>query len=371
MKSYSKNTLIAVVILILIIVSTVIYWFAKSKNTTLSYTSTASSEPIAQVETVRLQKGEIRKTVTAYGMVLPLPDKLKTLSVPYASQVEKIHVNQGQFVEQGQLLITLKPGVDAILQLKQAQNELSAALNEHKLLQQRIHLKLATQQDLVTSQLRLKSAEIMLKNLSNRGIGAKQTLKSNHSGIVYLVNVQQGQIVPAGTQLLQLVDQNQWVVRLGVEPEDYQHLLVGQQVLITPVNTSVTKPVKGRIEIITHQIDPSTRLLNVFVRPELNQELLINSFVQGQIIIASVNILRVPLQAVLPDDGGYSLFTIKKSLAVKHRVQIGLENDNYVELIHSDLKEQDEVVVLGNYELEPDMAVSVKPSVHTDKGVSQ
>ena len=90
------------------------------------------------------------------------------------------------------------------------------------------------------------------------------------------------------------------MVRLGIKPEDYDHLKVDQQVLITPVNTPVSEPVKGRIEIITHQIDPSTRLLNVFVRPELNQTLLINDFVSGQIILSSINAFLVPRPAYYP-----------------------------------------------------------------------
>jgi RND family efflux transporter MFP subunit len=371
MKTYSKNTLITVSILTLVIVCTVIYWFAKPQNIITADTAASNSEPVAQVETIKLLKGEIKESFTAYGVVLPLPDKLKTISVPYSSLIDKIQVNQGQIVEQGDLLLTLKSGADAVLQLGQAESELNAALRENKLLQERIHLKLATQQDLVTSRLRVQRAKVMLKNLTDRGIGKKQDIRAESAGIIYLSSVQQGQIVAAGAPLLQLVDQSQWVVRLGIEPENYGHLQVDQQVFITTVNTPVSEPLKGRIEIITHQIDPTTRLLNIFVRPQLNQTLLINDFVQGQIIISSVNTLLVPLQAVLPDDGGYSLFTIKNGQAVKHKVQVGLENDTHVELIHSDLKEQDEVVVLGNYELEPGMPVSVTTRNNLDKGVSK
>lgn len=370
MKSYSKYTVVIVSLLAFAMISALIYWLATPNDSTGSDTSVSEPEPIAQVETVKLHKGEIKETFTAYGVVLPLPDKLKTISVPYTSLIDKIQVNQGQIVQQGDLLLTLKPGADAVLQLEQAQRELKAALRDNQLLQERIRLKLATQQDLVTSRLRVEQAKVMLKNLADRGIGKEQPIRAENSGIIYLVNVQQGQIVSAGTPLLQLVDQNQWVVRLGIEPEDYDHLQVDQQVLITPVNTPVSKPVKGRIEIITHQIDPTTRLLNVFVRPELNQTLLINDFVEGRIIISTINTLQVPRQAVLPDDGGYSLFAVENGHAVKHQVQIGLENDTQVEVIAADLKEQDDIVVLGNYELEPGMAVSATPSIQLDKGVS-
>ena len=371
MKSYSKITVITVSLLTFVIGCALLYWLAKPHEVTSPDTPVSEPEPVAQVKTIKLHKGEFNETFTAYGVVLPFPDKLTTISVPYTSQVDKMLVNQGQIVQQGDLLLTLKPGANVRLQVEQAQRELAAALRDNELLQERIRLKLATQQNRVATQLRVEQARVMVKNLVDQGIGKEQQIRAKKDGIIYLVSVQQGQIVAAGAPLLQLVDQNQWMVRLGIEPENYGHLQVDQQVLITPVNTPVSEPVKGRIEIITHQIDPITRLLNVFVRPALNQTLLINDFVEGRIIISSVNTLLVPRQAVLPDDGGYSLFTVENGHAVKHQIRVGLENDKQVEVIAADLKAQDEVVILGNYELKPGMAVSATPSNSIGKGVSQ
>jgi RND family efflux transporter MFP subunit len=325
-----------------------------------SETTEIAPEPIAQVTTVKLQKTEMTETLTAYGVVLPFPDKLQTISLPYNSEIEAIQVTDGQLVQRGDVLLTVKSNADANLQLEQAREELDAAIQENKLLKDRIALKLATQQDLVTTQLRVDQAKVMIKNLKERGIGKSQSIKAEYTGMIHLVNVQQGQRVPAGNPLLQLIDQNQWVVRLGVEPEDFEHLQLKQQVLITPANKRFATPVKGRIETIAHQIDPTTRLLNVLVRTDTNQTLLINDFVQAEVILSSAQTLVAPRQAVLADGMAYSLFTIKKGHAVKHSVQVGLENDKHIEVIADDLQEQDEIVVLGNYELEDGMAVDVK-----------
>ncbi|BCG62599.1 MAG: membrane fusion protein, multidrug efflux system [Methyloprofundus sp.] len=342
MKIYSKNSLI-IILLILSVGFGMVYWLSLPQD--LTHTEVlAEPEPIAQVETIKLHKGEIKETLNTYGVVLPLPDKLITLSVPYISKVDKMQVNQGQFVQQGDVLLTLKPGAMAKLQLEQAHSELNAANSENKLLRERIQLQLATKQDLVASRLRVKRAKVMLKNLAGQGIAKEQAIKAEHDGIVYQVNVQQGQIVAAGVPLLQVVDQNQWMVRLGIEPEDYRRLQVNQQVFITPVNTPVSEPVKGRIEMITQQIDPTTRLLNVFVRPELNQTLLINDFVKGQIIISSSHVFLVPRQAVLPEGGGYSLFSVENGRAIKHTVQLGLENDSQLEVTAADLNALDVMV---------------------------
>lgn len=324
--------------------------------------TTTEPTPIAQVKTIKLQQSNINETLTVYGTVLPWADKVQTISLPYSSQVEKILVNDGQLVQQGETLLTLKPSKDALLQLAQARQELAAAQQAQKLLQERVELKLATQQDVVAGQLRVDQAKAMIENLMARGVTQQQqVMTADHAGMVSMVSVQQGQIVPAGNPLLQLVDKNQWVVRLGVEPEDFDHLQVQQEVFITPVNKPVAQPVKGRIEIITQQIDPATRLLNVFVRPEANQALLINDFVQADITVSAKQTLVVPRSAVLPDGNAYRLFTINKGHAIKHMVQIGLENATQFEIISDDVKENDEVVILGNYELQDGMAVELKP----------
>lgn len=317
-------------------------------------------EPIAQVLTIKLQKSEISETLTAYGTVLPWPDKLQTISVPYTSRIEKILVNEGQSFQKGDELLLLRPADDATLQLQQAKVELKAAQHEQHLVQERLNLKLATQMELATAKLRTEQAKVMIANLAERGINQNHQLKADHAGIVHLLSVQQNQIVPAGSPTLQWVDKNQWVVRLGVEPEDFERLQLGQEVLLTPTNKPSSQPIKGRIATITNQIDPVTRLLNVFVKPESNQTLLINDYIEAKIIVSSAFTLVAPRQSLLPDGKAYRLFTIEKGHAVQHQVQVGLENDTQAEVIANDLKEHDEIVVLGNYELEDGMAVEVQ-----------
>jgi len=351
-STFGRPALIGIVLIAMLLV----YLSRISNDSEPAIAADLPPEPVAQVKTLRLKKAEIQNNLMAYGVVLPLPDKLQTISVSYPSQIEKIQVNPGQLVQPGTILLSLKPGPTALLQWHKAQTELQAALHNQQLLQQRIRLKLATRQDLINAQLRVDQAKVMIKNLADQGINKIKQITAKQAGIIYQVNVQQGQQLPAGAPLLQIVAQNQWVVRLGVEPEDYEYLKIDQQILMLPVNTADIEPVQGRIEMISHQIDPNTRLLNVFVRPELNQTLFINDFVKARIIIDTVNTWLVPRQAVLSEEGGYALFSIVNGRAVKHQVQLGLENDRQVEVISDDLHEQDEIVILGNYELQPGMA---------------
>jgi RND family efflux transporter MFP subunit len=323
-----------------------------------------AQEPIAQVQTFKLQKADISKTLRVYGTVLPWPDKLQTVSVAYASRIESLAVTEGQLVQKGELLLTLNPGDDTALQLEQAQKEQASAVQVLQLVQERLDLKLATRQELNAAQLRAEQANTLINNLLSRGVTARhkgtQKIKADHVGIIHQLSVQAGQIVPANSPLLQWLDQNQSAVRLSIEPEDVDQIQGKQPVLITPVNKPTQQPVSGVVETISHQIDPVTRLLNVWVSLKQNHGLLINDFVEAQIILSSTNALVAPKSALLPDGNGYRLFTVENGHAVQHQVQTGQENDTQIEIIADDIKEQDDIVALGNYELEDGMAVRVQ-----------
>jgi RND family efflux transporter MFP subunit len=316
--------------------------------------------PTAQVQTVKLTYTDISETLTVYGAVLPLPNTLQTLSVPFASRIENVFVSTGQTVQRGDALLTLQPSEDAQLVVAQARQEFTAAEQELRLVQGRVALKLATQHEAVVSQLRVAQAKAVLQDLTTRGALQSHTLKAESAGVITALHVQQGQRLTAATPLLEWINQKEWGVTLGVEPENIAQLRLQQTVELQPINRAM-KPILGRIILITQQIDPVTHLLNIIVKPTTNSGLLLNETVQGQISIAAKKTLVAPRSAVLPDAQDYKVFTIVNHHAVKHLVRLGLQNESQLEIIAPSLKAQDELVVLGNYELEDGMTVEIKP----------
>jgi len=101
-------------------------------------------------------------------------------------------------------------------------------------------------------------------------------------------------------------------------------------------------------------------MVDVFVIPQTGANLLLNQYVETNIIIGSDEGFLVPRSAVLPEDNNYVLYTVEKERAVKHIVNIGLKNSEQVEVISDQLQQGQQVVVAGNYELENDMAVNVE-----------
>lgn len=320
----------------------------------------AEVTPVAKVQTQPLELTDIADTLTAYGSVIALPSNSKNLSVPYASRIERVYVSNGQTVRAGDPLLTLEPSEDALLSVKQAQQELAAATQEQKLLQGRFQLKLATEHELVTSQLRVDQAKALLQDLTARGSLKTHTLKAEKPGVIAAVNVQQEQRIAAGSPLLQWAEQAQWRIALGIEPSRIGALKTQQAVELTLVNRKLEQSVSGVIEAMTQQIDPLSHLVTVIVKPSKQVDFLLNEWVKAHITLSTKNTLVAPRAAVLPDDEGYSVFTVVDKKAVKHTVELGIETDTLVELIDPTLKPQDELVILGNYELTEGMDVEVE-----------
>lgn len=313
-----------------------------------------------KVQTQPLELTDIAETITAYGSVIALPNSLKSLSVPYASRIVKVFVSSGEAVQAGEPLLVVEPSEDALLSVKQAQQELAAATKELNLLQGRFQLKLATEHELVTSQLRDDQAKALLADLTARGSLKSRTLKADKPGVIVSVKVQQEQQLASGSPLLQWSEQTQWRIELGVEASQIGALRKLQRVELIPTNRKLEQSVSGVIESISQQVDPVSHLVSVVVKPSNEASFLLNESIEGCITIATKHTLVSPREAVLPDDDKYSVFTVVDKKAVKHRVDIGIETDTSVELIDPTLKVEDELVILGNYELTDGMDIEVE-----------
>lgn len=319
----------------------------------------ASVTPTATVTTTTIQRKTIKETVTAYATVVAALGETETFSVPFESRVRKISVAPGQPVQTGTPLATVEPSPDTLLQLQQAQTEQKTAKAQLDLVKQRLSMQLATESDLVQAQQQLDAAQHQLDSMKSRGItDPETTFKATGNALISRIDVQPGEIVPAGSPILESVPRDQIIVQVGVEPEDVANLTEGQTVDLVPLSDATSTPLEGHVRLITQQVNPETRLIDVFVEPPPESNLFLNEFVLVRIPVASADALVLPRMAIVPDQGRYVLFTIDDGVAHRHEVSIGLENDTEVQVIAPDLHEGQKVALVGNAELTDDMAVT-------------
>ena len=317
--------------------------------------------PIAHVQVAKLERKTITEKVIVYGSVVAQPGKTHSVSIAFETRVRHILVAPGQFVQENDPLIEVELSPGAQVQFQQAKNAAEAARKELKQTQERFNLKLATNQDLSAAEKTARDAEAQLTALQRAGAGGDNRIHSDIAGVIAKVDAQDGQIVPPGGPLVEIVAENEIEVKLGVEPEDLSAVQEGAPITIFPVNDPTAAQVEGSIRLVTRRIDPTTRLVDVYVALPKGTKLLLDQYVRGEIQRVEENALVVPRSAVLPNESReFKVFTVANNRALTHTVKIGAENPREMQVIADDLHPGDLVVTVGNYELEDGMAVEIK-----------
>jgi membrane fusion protein (multidrug efflux system) len=362
-----RKMLIPFVVITALAVSGVVF-FHFEKTSSAQASDPASTAPdsesstdnaVTPVQTVPLRTGDISETRDVYGSVSPEPGATAGVSVAVDVQVVRIRVVAGQSVAKATPLIDVEATADVKLQFQDARDAMNAAAKTLADVQQRYDLKLATNSDLLGAQQTAHSAEEKLSNFEKRGIGdGIKTISATADSLVVKIDAQPGQLITAGTPFVELLPTGGISVRLGIEPADATNLKVGDSISLYVDNSATALPAK--IHAVSEQIDPDTRLVDVYASPNSPTPLLLGEFVKGQIALQQARALIVPRRAVLPDDQGFTLFTVVDGKAQKHAVTLGPQSDSESAVIGDGLHENDAVVVQGNLELDDGDAVSVE-----------
>jgi len=317
--------------------------------------------PVAQVQVAKVERKTITEKVIVYGSVVAQPGKTHSLSVAFETRVRHVLVAPGQFVQENDPLVEIELSPGAQVQFQQAKNAAEAARKELKQTQERFNLKLATNQDLSAAEKTARDAEAQLSALQRAGAGGDNRIHSDMAGVIAKVDAQDGQIVPPGGPLVEIVAENEIEVKLGVEAEDLSAAQESAPITIVPMNDPTADKVEGSIRLVTRRIDPTTRLVDVYVALPQGTKLLLDGYVRGEMQRTEKNALVVPRSAVLPNESReFEVFTVANNRATKHTVKIGSENPKEIQVVADDLHEGDPIVTVGNYELEDGMAVEIK-----------
>jgi membrane fusion protein, multidrug efflux system len=326
----------------------------------------AESEPAAQdlahvrarVATSPALRATMRQTVLAYGRVSAIAEERQIIAVPFEARVRAIRVSPGQSVAGGSALVELEAGPEAVTQLLEARAAHEAAQKDFDQTKQRHVLKLATNQELLQGEQALRASGLRLESLERRGIAALHTVPAESASFVSKVVVHAGELVAAGSPLLELVAVNRIEIRLGVEPADVGALHVGQPVQVRSMTDDGGSDVEGTVRMVGRVVDPETHQVDVFVTIP-GTDLLLNAPVRATITVAARQALVVPRAAALPDGAEYALFTVRDGKARRQQVRLGLQDGQRVEILGPGVESGDLVVIEGNYELADGMSLEV------------
>ncbi|HUK91389.1 MAG TPA: efflux RND transporter periplasmic adaptor subunit [Blastocatellia bacterium] len=341
------------------------WWFTYGGQKTAdneSATGKAETEQaaVATVKVAPIKRGTVLEEIAIYGTVVPAAGALQIFSVPYESRVRRIFVTEAQRVSAEDILLEVEPSPDTALQTQQARNDYESAKKALEYMQQRFDLKLATNDQVLQTKQALEQAQAKMESLHRRGSEGPRTIRADVAGLISKVSVQEGAIIAAGNQMVEMVAQHRLEARMGVDPEYIDKVKPGQEVFLAHVNGTGADKVVGHIHKVSRAADPATRMVQVFVDVPASSHFLLNEYIRGKLTVASAQGLIVPRSALLPQEDHYVLFTVKDGHAWEHIVRVGLENGKDAEVVAKELQPGEPVVTLGNYELKNGMAIKTE-----------
>ena len=343
-------------------------WFG---HKTASDEAEKEPTPTAQVQVAPLRRGQIERTLIAYGTAVAAPGGVHSIAFPFECRVVAVTANVGQTIAAGEAVLQIEPSVDARLALDTAQSAQDAAEKTLRDVQTRFQAHLATNSDLQNAQSALRDAQLRFQSLRGRSPGTDGVVKAPAAGLITRLPAAPGTVVPAGGPLLELAVENRFEARLGIAPAAAAEVKAGPSVHLFAVQArgDVREAAdEGSVRTVGGSVDPATRMVDAFVA--LNESadgaapILIGAYLRAEIVLEKKEALLAPRTAVLPAGGGGEgavVYTVKSDHAVRHEVEIGIDDGTSVELNNGgdSLREGTNVVTEGNYELEDKMAVEV------------
>ena len=316
----------------------------------------AAVSPSALVTLAPLRADTVREIVNAYGVIAGSAASSTTLASPRAVIVERVLVGAGAPVVAGSPLMVLSNAPSSTQTYRQAADGVTFAEQDLARVQRLSEQHLAANDQLTAAQKALADARAALAAQSAMGAAAgRQTLTAPFTGVVAAAPVNTGDHVAADAPLMTLVANDGFIAQLGVEPQKAVGLAVGQVVSLIPV-FHPERRIDTRLSVVTRQIDPTSRMINVAARS--GASLALGEAVRGEITVASHPGLLAPRAAVVFDENGAHVFVVLANSARQVPVEAGAEQGDEVE-VSGAVKAGDQVAVQGAYQLQDGMAVRV------------
>jgi RND family efflux transporter MFP subunit len=334
----------------------------------------------ALVQVQPLVRKTLTPTIQTYGQVIADPTKTLSVTTQAGGQVTQLMVEAGQWVHKGQKLLVLTLNPKARLDYQKAQTQLTVAEQDLHQKQYLFARQMATKQEIVLARQAVSDARKTVR--AQEKIGSNEpvhVILASEDALVLNIPVSVGSLVPPGGALLSMSSRHALLLRLGIEPEDARRVSSGMAVTFTPVfakSDGQNIPDKAAVVRVDGQINPATRLLDVVARPDLSslsgtntEGAATSDLISGMTVSARIDLpaqigFAVPIDAVLDvgNDGAH-VFVVHDGHAVSVPVRVGVSvgSMTLVEPVDTGaLHVGDSIVVVGQYPLQPGMAVRIQ-----------
>ncbi len=312
------------------------------------------------VEVVQVSLGDISSN---YVTTTVLEANQEAQVIAKASGIlEKLYVEEGQYVEAGQLLAEIEPERFQ-LSLEKAKAELASIKNELERVN-KVH-----SQQLISSDTfdKLKwSFEVASSNLKLAELDLKETqIVAPISGYIAKRYVKQGNLVEQYERktLFHIVDHQVLEGTVNLPEQELSKLQVNQQAKLK-FTARPDQEVDAYVIRISPIVDANTGTFAITLRVNNEQNHLKAGMFANVKLVYDVhqNTKLVPKKSVVSIDNKHTVYTVTENIVEKVDVAIGYQDEHFIEIL-SGLNQQQTVVITGQNNLKDQALVQIIESI--------
>ncbi|MGI6144731.1 MAG: efflux RND transporter periplasmic adaptor subunit [Clostridia bacterium] len=334
---------------------TIILFFALSSNQELT------------TKLLEVQPGSIAKTFTEEGLVKSAEEF--PLYTTYGGTIEKLQIQEGEKVQQGDLLLTFS-NAELHFQLQQLQGELKSIQSQQELELAKLELDKLKQLAKIGAISQKEYEDALNTAKSNYYPGQIQALQAQidaiqhklsqssvfapTTGVVSQFSLKEGMIIPPGSQLLTIYQSDEYLVEVYILTEDAARIQPGMEVELIQDNKDKKISFKGVVEKIAPTAEEKMSALGLMeqrikleIKPELPKNLIVKPGYALDVIFTidkQENKLIVPKTVLFPYQDGEALWVVRNNTAHIQPVETGFENEQDI-VIEKGLKAGDQVIL--------------------------
>ena len=322
------------------------------------------------VETAVVQPTDFEETVRGIGSVEA--GKRVVIRPERFGILEEIHFQEGQEVDRGQLLVTLRDdklqqelaGVRS--ELRSARATLERTRRSYERFSKLFDQDTISREELDQVETEYETAQAEVSRLEARvGLIREQLedtrIRAPMAGVLSESLFDPGDYVEEGEELVTLYDTSTMEVAFRVSGSRSRAVETGQPVRVT-VDAHPGRTFPGRVVFVGPSIDPATRTFLVKARMENRSGLLTpGAFATAEVVVNERSGQpSVPEESLVPVRGGYVVFTVDDNkTAHRQGVQTGLRKPGLVEITQG-LSLGDQVVTRGHMNISDGDSVQIE-----------
>ncbi|MCF6241477.1 MAG: efflux RND transporter periplasmic adaptor subunit [Bacteroidales bacterium] len=270
------------------------------------------------------------------------------ISPEISGQVKKIHVNEGDYVKKGQLLVSLNSDIIES-NIKELETNLKLAKTLYEKQEELWKQQIGSEIQYLEAKNKKESLESKLNGLYIQL--AKSKIKAPISGIVDLINVKEGELAMPGVQIIQMVNISTFYVNADVSEKFISVIKKGSPLKVSFPSFPGWK-IDTKVYRIGNVINQSNRTFRVQAKI-YNKNNMLKPNMLAKITFLDFEVdkaLVVPSIIIKKDFKGSYLYIVAKNnngyTAQKRYVKTSLSNDEGT-MITEGISEGDKVIVKG------------------------